>query len=419
MRVIVIGGGVVGATTALALVERGLEVTLIDKRDRLAEDTSHANGGGITPLHAEPWNGPGLPASLLGYLGRSDAPWRLPPGSLPSLGSWGLHFLAQSRQARWLNNARANIRLGLHSLECLRAWRSRYEFDYAQTTSGSMQLYFSSKALDQSLAVRRRLIDGLGEVEPLDVDAVLAREPALMPVAAQLAGGLFYPEHESGDAARFAQCAAEEAQRQGARLRLSEAVEQVICRKGRFRAIETNREMIDADACVIAAGPEAPALLEPLGLRLPIRPVRGYSATFEMDDSAALPTLPLLDTERRFVTLRLGERRLRVAGLADFAGHRRAIPPARMDVLLASARALLPDLAERLTPAAGRLWAGLRPVTPDGRPLLGETAVPGLYLNAGHGPMGWTMACGSASIVSDCLTGRTPAIDLAAYDARR
>ena len=419
MRVIVIGGGVVGAATALALVERGLEVTLVDKRERLAEDTSHANGGGVTPLHAEPWNGPGLPASLIGYLGRSDAPWRLPPGSLPSLGTWGLRFLAQSRQARWVDNARANIRLGLHSLEWLRKWRSRYGFDYAQTTSGSMQLYFSRKAFNRSLAVRQRLIDGLGEVEPLDVDAVLAREPALIPVAEQLAGGLFYGEHESGDAARFAQCAAEEAQRQGARLRLGESVEQVICQNGRFRAIETSHEMIDADACVIAAGPEAPALLEPLGLRLPIRPVRGYSATFELDDSAALPTLPLLDTERRFVTLRLGERRLRVAGLADFAGHRRAIPPARMDVLLAVRGRCCPiwPNVSRLPPAgSGPACDRSRP---DGRPLLGETAVPGLYLNAGHGPMGWTMACGSASILSDCLTGRTPAIDLAAYDARR
>lgn len=415
MRVIVIGGGVVGATTALALVERGLEVTLIEKRDRLAENTSHANGGGVTPLHAEPWNGPGLPASLFRYLGRSDAPWRLPPGILPSLGTWGLRFLAQSRRPRWLNNARANIRLGIHSLECLRSWRTRYGWEYAQTSSGSMQLYFSRKAFEKSLAVRRRLIDGLGEVEPLDVDAVLAREPALMPVAEQLAGGLFYREHESGDAARFAECAAEEAQAQGACLRLGESVERVICQKGRLRAIETDLATIEADACVVAAGPAAPGFLRPLGLRLPIRPVRGYSATFELDGSVALPTLPLLDTARRFVTLRLGERTLRVAGLADFAGDRRAIPPARMDVLLAGARALLPDLAEQLTPAAGRLWAGLRPVTADGRPLLGETAIPGLYLNAGHGPMGWTMACGSAGLVADQITGQTPAIDAGAY----
>ena len=414
-RVLVIGGGVVGATTALALAERDFEVTLIDKRDRLADDTSHANGGGGTPLHSEPWNGPALPGSLLRYLGRFDAPWRLPPGVWPSLGRWGLRFLAQSRKSIFMTNAKANIRLGLHSLECLRAWRSRYGFDYAQTTAGSMQLYFSGRALERALAVRRELIEGLGDVEPLDAAQVVVREPALAPVAGQLAGGLFYPAHESGDAARFALCAAEEAQRQGARLRLGESARRLLCESGRLRAVETDRGEIEADACVIAAGPETPHLLGPLGLRVPIRPVRGYSASFEIDDAEALPTLPLLDTARRFVTLRLGERGLRIAGLADFAGDRRAVPPARMDVLLESARQLLPGLADRLTPAEGRLWAGLRPVTPDGRALLGETRVEGLYLNAGHGPMGWTMACGSAEVIAGLIEGRPSALDPAPY----
>jgi D-amino-acid dehydrogenase len=415
VRVIVIGGGVVGAATTLALVERGLSVTLIDKRERLADDTSRANGGGVTPLHSEPWNGPALAGSLLGYLGRQDAPWRLPPQMLPGLGRWGVRFLAQSRSSRFSANARANIRLGLHSLERLRDWRARYGFDYAQTTAGSMQLYFSPESFERALKLRRELIAGLGEVEPLDVDAVVAREPALAPMADRLAGGLFYPEHESGDAAQFARLAAEAAQRQGARVMTGEHVRRLVSESGRLKAVETDHETMVADACVVAAGPETRALLRPLGLRVPIRPVRGYSATYEIDEVDALPTLPLLDTAHRFVLLRLGERGLRIAGLADFAGDRRAIPPARMDVLLAGARKLLPGLAGRLTPAAGRLWAGLRPVTPDGRPLLGETAVEGLYLNAGHGPMGWTMACGSADVVADQLTGRTPAIDIGAY----
>lgn len=419
MKVIVIGGGVVGATTALALAERGIGVTLIEKRDRLADDTSHANGGGITPLHSEPWNGPGLAGSLLGYLGRQDAPWRLPPQMLPRLGGWGLRFLAQSRRSHFIANARANIRLGLYSLERLREWRRRYEFDYTQTTAGSMQLYFSGKAFEHSLAMRHQLLEHLGEVEPLDVDAVVAREPALAPVAEKLAGGLYYPAHESGDAARFARCAAEQAQRQGAELRLGEALERVVCENGRLKAVETDRERIEADACVVAAGPQTPALVRLLGLRVPIQPVRGYSATFELEQPAALPRLPLLDTAHRFVTLRLGERGLRIAGLADFAGHRRAIPPARMEVLLAGARALLPQLAGQLTPAAGRLWAGLRPVTPDGRPLLGETAMAGVYLNAGHGPMGWTMACGSAWMIADRIEGCTPQFDTEPYDPCR
>lgn len=415
MRVIVVGAGVVGATTALALAERGFEVTLIDKRERVADDTSHANGGGVTPLHSEPWNGPGLVGSIFEYLGREDAPWRLPPQKLMKLGGWGVRFLAQSRRSRFVANARANIRLGLHSLEQLREWRTRYGFEYEQTTAGSMQLYFSREKFERSLAMRRELIEGLGEVEPLDVEGVIAREPALAPVADRIVGGLFYSGHESGDAALLAQCAAREAERQGARLRLGEKVHGLVCADGRLKAVETAGETIEAEACVIAAGPETQALLRPLGLQVPIQPVRGYSATFDIDQSDALPTLPLLDTARRFVALRLGERGLRIAGLADFAGHRRAIPPARMDVLLNSARQLLPALSERLTPAAGRLWAGLRPVTPDGRPLLGETAVGGLYLNAGHGPMGWTMACGSADLLADQLIGRSPVLDTGPY----
>lgn len=419
MHVIVIGGGVVGATTALALAERGVEVTLLEKRDRLAGDTSHANGGGVTPLHSEPWNGPGLAGSLLEYVGRQDAPWRLPPQMVPRLGAWGARFLAQSRRSRFITNARANIRLGLYSLERLRDWRERYGFDYAQTTAGSMQLYFSKEKFERSLALRRELIEGLGQVEPLGVDEVIAREPALAPVAERLVGGLFYAAHESGDAAVFAQCAAREAERQGARLRLGETVQRLVRGNGRLKAVETDEGLIEADACVVAVGPETPALLRSLGLRVPIQPVRGYSATFQIDEADALPTLPLLDTARRFVALRLGEHCLRIAGLADFAGHHRAIPPARMDVLLASARELLPALSDRLTPAAGRLWSGLRPVTPDGRPLLGETSIQGMYLNAGHGPMGWTMACGSASLLADTISGRSPAIDPAPFEPTR
>lgn len=419
MHVVVVGAGVVGATTALALAERGVEVSLIDARERVADATSFANGGGLTPLHADPWNAPGLAASLRKYVGRKDAPWRLPPHRLPRMGRWGLAFLANARKARFVANARANIRLGLYSLEELRAWRERYGFQYAQTTAGSMQIYADRRTFERALDLRRELIDGLGEVWPLAVDQVIDREPALEPIAGRLAGGLYYPEHESGDAAAFARCAAEAAERLGARLHLGERVSALLVEKGRFAGVETAHGRLEGDACVLAAGPETPRLLRPLGIKVPITPVRGYSATFELDDGRALPRLPILDTARRFVTLRLGERRLRVAGLADFAGHRRAIPPARMGVLLNNARSLLPAVAEQLTPAAGRSWAGLRPVTPDGRPLLGESKIAGLYLNTGHGPMGWAMACGSASLVAELIEGRSPAIDPAAYDPAR
>lgn len=419
MHVIVLGAGVVGAATALALAERGIEVSLVDARERVADDTSHANGGGLTPLHSEPWNGPDLLPVLLKNIGRKDAPWRLPPGRLPGLGRWGLAFLANAQKKRFVDNARANIRLGLYSLAQLRRWRNQYDLQYAQTTVGSMQVYTDGRAFERALSLRRELIDGLGEVQPLAVDELVVREPALVPVAERLAGGLYYPEHESGDAAALASEAAKMAEQQGAHLHLGERVSAVMVEKRRFVGLETSRGRIQGDACVLAAGPETPHLLRPLGLKVPIEPVRGYSATFELDDGRGLPRLPLLDTARRFVTLRLGETRLRVAGLADFAGHRRAIPPARMDVLLDNARSLLPAVAEQLTPAAGRSWAGLRPLTPDGRPLLGESGIDGLYLNAGHGSMGWTMACGSAQLIASLIVGNAPELDLSPYHPAR
>ena len=410
-RVVVIGGGVVGTTTALALVERGLNVTLVDRQTDAAAETSHANGGGLTPAHSEPWNAPGLLGKLLRNLGRADAPYRLSPLALPGMGTWGLRFLANMRRERFVANARNNIRLGLYSLECLRRWRARYDMAYHQTVSGSMQVYFSRELMAESVQFRRELLQGRAEIQPIGVDEVIAREPALAPVRRDLAGAIVFPDHESGDACRFSQVAAEQAAAGGAQLRFGTRVESIRVESGRFRSVVTDQGEIEADACVVAAGPETPALTRPLGLRLPIYPVRGYSATFEIDREDVLPTLPMLDTASRFVTLRLGERGLRVAGLADFAGHNRRIVPRRVECLLAGARRLLPDLADELLADKAELWAGLRPVTPDGVPLLGETRIPGLYLNAGHGPMGWTMACGSAELVAAEVCGDDPAFD--------
>ncbi len=418
-HVVVIGGGVVGTTTALSLAERGLNVTLIEHNSEAAGETSHANGGGITPAHAEPWNAPGLLGKLVRNLGRADAPYRLSPVALPGMGGWGLRFLANMRRERFLANARNNIRLGLYSLECLRRWRERYDMKYRQTLSGSMQVYFSRELMAESVQFRRELLQGQAVIEPIGVDEVIAREPALAPVRRELAGAIVFPDHESGDARQFSQIAAEQAAALGANLMFGTAVKSIRVDGGRVQGVVTDHGEIQADACVIAAGPQSPGLARPLGLRLPIYPVRGYSATFEVDRSEVLPTLPMLDTARRFVTLRLGERGLRVAGLADFAGHSRRIVPRRLECLLAGARRLLPELADELVTEKAEVWAGLRPVTPDGMPLLGETRVPGVFINAGHGPMGWTMACGSADLVAARILGEPAAVSLKEFEPGR
>ncbi|QOC22482.1 FAD-dependent oxidoreductase [Wenzhouxiangella sp. AB-CW3] len=417
--VVVIGAGVVGATTALALAERGVEVTLVDRHRLAAADTSHANGGGVTPAHAEPWNAPGLLGKLVRNLGRADAPYRLAPTALPGMGLWGLRFLANMRRERFVHNARCNIRLGLYSLECLRQWRERYDLAYDQTLSGSMQVYFSREILAEAVQFRRELLQGWAPVEAVGVDEAIAREPALAPIRDRLAGAIVFPDHESGDARLFSQLAAETAGARGARLQFGQTIESIETEDGAFRAVVTDQGRIAADACVLAAGPDSAALARPLGLRLPIYPVRGYSATFEVEHSEHLPTLPMLDTASRFVTVRLGERKFRIAGLADFAGGKRTIESRRIDSLLAGARRLLPELSEVLRRERAELWAGLRPVTPDGVPLIDSTPVRGLYLNTGHGPMGWTMACGSAQLLAARLTGEPPAIEAQPYGLAR
>jgi D-amino-acid dehydrogenase len=418
-HVTVIGGGVVGTTTALALAERGLEVTLVERCHQAAEETSLANGGGLTPAHAEPWNAPGLLGKLVRNLGRADAPYRLSPLAVPGMGLWGLRFLANMRRERFMANARSNIRLGLYSLECLRRWRESHGIEYDQTLSGSMQVYFSRELMAESVQFRRELLDGAAEIEPVGIDEAIAREPALAPVRRRLAGAIVFPDHESGDACRFSRAALDLAFERGAKTLLDTAVRSIRVDQGRVQAVVTDQGEIDCDACVVAAGPASARLVRPLGLHLPIYPVRGYSATFEIDRTDALPTLPMLDTASRFVTLRLGERGLRIAGLADFAGPHRRIRPRRIASLLAGARRLLPELASELAVERAELWAGLRPVTPDGVPLLGPTRITGLHVNAGHGPMGWTMACGSADLVAAGLCGEEPRIEMDAYGVAR
>lgn len=418
-HVVVIGAGIVGSTTALALVERGFEVTLLDRNRRVADETSAANGGGVTPCHSEPWNAPGLLGKLVGNLGRADVPYRLSPRAVPGMGRWGWQFLRNMKRIRFVANARANIGLGLYSLECLGHWRERHGLEYRQITRGSMQVYFDQPALREAVALRRELLENRAGVEVLDATEACSREPALAPVGDQLAGALFFPVHESGDARAFAEAVVRRAGELGAQLRLGESVSSIEIAGGRFAAAITDTGRIEADACVIAAGPASAALVRGTRLRLPLYPVRGYSATFELDDPGAAPTLPLLDTARRFVTLRLGARGLRVAGLADFVGHDRHIDPKRMRYLLDCAGTLLPELAGQLKLERAETWAGLRPVTPDGKPLLGPTGIEGLHLNTGHGPMGWTFACGSAEIVSDRLAERRPQLDATAFDPRR
>ena len=419
MRIIVVGAGVVGATTTLVLAARGFEVVLVDRADAPGMETSFANGSGLTPCHAEPWNSPGTLKRLPSALLHADRPWRLHARAVPQLASWGWQFLRHSRPDRYLRNTRNCVRLGLYSSACLGRLRRRHALHYDQITRGSLELYFSAREFEHALQLRREIELDPEHYQGLDRDALLALEPSLKPIADRIYRSLLFPAHESGDAHIFSRIAVEHAAALGAELRLGECVTALDCDSNGFRALDTDRGRIEADACIVAAGCDSPTLLRPLGLRLPIQPVKGYSATITLDPDDPAPSLPLLDLGRRFVTARLGPTRLRIAGLAEFAGHDRSLDSRRLRMLLENAAALLPALRSRILESEANGWTGLRPMTPDGAPLLGPTPVHGLFLNTGHGAMGWTHAAGSAELLADLLAGQTPAIDTAGLLAER
>lgn len=410
MHIVVIGAGIIGTTTAHALAERGARVTLVERAGEPAAGTSHANGSGITPAHSEPWNPPGTVRKLLPALVRNDLPWRVRPTALPGLAGWGIRFLRHSRPARYYTNAQHCVRLAIYSKKCLLRLRERYALDYHQFTSGSLELYFSAEELEQATELRRRMDNPEIELQHLGPDELADLEPALAPVAGQVRGALLFPAHESGDARIFSRLMTEHAAALGAGTLFDTTVTGIVRERGRFRAVSTDQGAIEADACVIAAGCQARDLLAPLGPRAPIYPVKGYSATIAIDPDDPAPTMPVLDLRQRFVTARLGPDRLRIAGLAEFAGYDETIDPGRLKVLLDGAAELLPRLAEKIRRSPPNAWTGLRPMTPDGPPLLGPTPIDGVYINGGHGAMGWTQACGSAELVADLVTGAGPAI---------
>jgi len=419
VKVVIIGAGIVGATTALVLAERGFDVTLLDAECEAGMGTSYANGSSITPIHAEPWNPPGTLRRLPGALFNVRSPSRIKPSALPGLVGWGREFIRQSRPDRYLQNARHCIRLAIYAKRCLVALRDRHELEYEQWTQGSMELYRSRQALEATVEFRRRLdLPGV-DFQVLDRDDIVAREPTLAPVAEDFASGTWMPSHESGDARVFSAEAARVAKALGADVRYSVLVRSIRSEKGALQTVSTDRQTFQADRIILCTGTRTRELLCPIGLRVPIYPVQGYSLTVTLPRGAVAPEIPLLDAERRFVIARLGPERLRIAGLADFSGGKNRLDPRRLDGLRTSAEALVPKLAHLIRGESVECWSGLRPMTPDGPPLIGPTPIDGVWLNTGHGAMGWTQAAGSAMLLADLLMERQPAIDLRGLDAQR
>lgn len=413
MNIVVLGAGVTGVATAWYLRKAGHEVTVVDRREGPGLETSYANGGQISVSHAEPWANPRAPLNILRWLGREDAPLLFRLRADWQQWRWGCAFLRQCTPGRVRENIRQLVALGNYSRDRLRELRAETGIRYDQLTRGILHFYTGEAAWRGARHALRLMQDAGCALETMTADECIGIEPALAPLRSRLAGGSYSPADESGDAHRFtaelaALCAA-----RGVRFRHGSAVESLETGANRqFRALRLRQaggesERLAADACVVCLGVRSADLLRPLGIDLRIYPVKGYSVTLPITDPARAFTVSLTDDEHKLVYSRLGER-LRIAGTAEFAGYDTTITPARTDAILRRVAELFPGAADLSQPL---LWAGLRPATPSNRPYIGATRCPGLWLNTGHGTLGWTQACGAGAAVAELVSGRRPPVD--------
>ena len=415
---IVIGGGLLGLSTAYELTARGERVSVVEAREGVGLEASFANGGMLTSSMADPWNSPGVFGPLISSPFNAHSALKLRIRAIPSLMGWGLRFVRNANPAQFRLATRANFLLARYSVQVTGEIRRQLEVSYEAAKVGSMKLFRDGNALEAGRTQAQDLASLGLAFEVLDVAGAIEAEPQLTPIRDQIAGALRFPNDESGDAHLFCRALSTAVRGRGASIRLGCPVRRILTERGRVTGVETEEGELRADRVVIAAGCQSTSLLRQLGMRLPVQPAKGYSITFARQDLSSSPGVPVVDDALHAAVVPLG-RRLRVVGTAEFCGFDRRIRQDRVDNLLRMARAIYPRLAADLDPARAQIWAGLRPMSADGLPFIGPTRIEGLWLNTGHGHLGWTMAAGSARLLADRMLGQPPAIDPRPYEALR
>jgi len=407
MRVIVIGSGVIGVATAYYLARLGAQVTVVDRQPGPARETSYANAGQVSPGYSTPWAAPGIPLKAFKWMFQRHAPLAIRPDGTLGQWRWIAAMYRECNAARYAVNKSRMLRLAEYSRHCLQALRRETGIAYDERALGLIQLFRDPAQLEAARRDTEVLEEYRVPYQLLDRDALVQAEPGLSASAARLAGGLRLPNDETGDCHLFTTRLARLAEDLGVRFLYGRAAQALRAEGGRIAALQLDAgESLEADRYVAACGSYTPALMRPLDLDVPVYPVKGYSLTFALRDAARGPTSTVLDETYKIAVTRLGGR-VRVGGMAELAGFDLNLRAARRRTLQHVVDDLYPGCGDS---ARAEFWTGLRPMTPDSTPLVGLTRYGNLYLNTGHGTLGWTMACGSGRLLADLIAGRRPEI---------
>ncbi|NVK18179.1 MAG: D-amino acid dehydrogenase [Methylocystaceae bacterium] len=416
MRILVLGAGVVGTTTAFYLQRAGHEVVVIDRQNEPGMETSFANGGQIAAAHADPWASPATPWKALKWIGQKEAPLLFHYMRYdPALWSWCLKFLSNCTQKKTEVNTERTLRIALHSRECLKNIRKKISLDYDHREEGILHFYRSEKEFELAVKAAETMRKYGLDRKVLSPSDCVKTEKNLAGIESDLVGGIYSANDESGDAHRFTQQLGAYCRQQAVEFATNHDIQSLIIEDGKVKGVKTDKGDIYGDGVVICLGSFSAPFLKPYGLKLPIYPAKGYSITLPLTKPDNAPTVSLTDDEFKLVFSRLGDR-LRVAGTAELGGYSTDVNQIRSRFILKKTLEIFPDCGD---PMGVDYWAGLRPKTPDSVPIIGKTPIDSLYLNTGHGTLGWTMSCGSAQVIADIISKKTPEIDLSGLSLDR
>ena len=418
-QIIIIGGGLIGLATANALLDRGEKVLVLERNTETASAASFANAGMLTPSQSNPWNSPSDIANIFSGIGRKSSPMSVSIKTIPSYFFWGLRFMFNSTSSKFERISRDIFSLAKYSKDLTEKIRNLEEFTYDESTDGTLKLFRDSERLQKSISLSNRIYGESNAIEVLNQKEVIDLEPALNKVRKGLVGGIHYKDDEIGDAYKFCKALEVIIRSKGGRILVNSNIKKILLNKRRVNSVVTDRAVLQAKRVVICAGSWSPILLKELGIKIPVKPVKGYSLTYSTAGIINTPKLSVID-ESIHIAITPYINRIRVAGTAEFAGFNDEVHPKRVNYLNSKLNEVYPNIYSKIKDdEEAEMWFGFRPMSADGLPYIGESKVKGLYLNTGHGHLGWTLAMGSADLLADQIAGAETQIDFKPYLVNR